>query len=430
MATIPGGAKVVFVSENTKTKERKDSLNNGKQEYFTMDDIRETLGVSSTEFIFVNSIDDLPDPVSNVITLAANVTYYFVNNLDLVGNRLVGGENTTLLGPSSENSSLTSTGLGVGVPLLTSEWTTPIRHITFKDVDTCFSFDGNTNTVALDWTGVNFNNIPNVGIINTCSNWIYSKGAFLSSQGLVFTGTVGTIGIDNSLFVGTGSAGNIIELDSSVNVTRRFRIIYSSFVAFGSTVGIHVDNATAVLPTEGYILDTVNFSGGSTYISGIPDTSNKALFINCVGIVNTSVNGQMYMQDNAAATTISDTTNFFKVSGATLASVDNDKYLHASNRLTNDAVIERKYRISCTLSFNAGNNNVCQFGFYDSKLGAIRTPSKIKATANSAGRAEAVTFECVVQHSQGDYLEIHARNTTVTTDITVTDMNVLVTEFI
>lgn len=387
-------------------------------------------GAISGDIVFVSSIDDLPTASGGVITLADNVTYFFTNDLDLNGARLVGGSDTTLIGGSSENCTITSTGLGVGVALFTTEWTTPIRHISFIDVDTAISINGVTNApVALDWTGVNFVNVPNVGTINTCDNWIYSKGAFINSKGLVFTGSVGTIGVDNSIFVGNGSAGNIIELDASCVVTRRFRIIYSSVVAFGSTVGIDVD-ASATIPTEGFILDTVNFSGGSTYLGGLDDTSNDSLFVRCVGIKNTSVNGQMYMQSNATATTIADTTNFVKVAGTTSASVDNSKYTHTNNRLTNNATIERKYLIQCTLSFNAGNNNVCEFGFYDSKLGAVRTPSRTKATANSAGRAESVTFNCVVNHSDSNYIEIHAKNTSSITDITVTDMNVVITEFI
>lgn len=379
--------------------------------------------------IFVRAKKDFGQAVNGVITLLDNYTYFITNDIDLEGARLVGGSDTTLIGGSSENCTLTSTGLNTGVALFTSAYTTPIRHISFTDVDTAIDIDGTARTVALDWTGVNFVNVPNIGTIDTPDNWIFSKGAFLSSEGLVFTGTVGTIGIDNSLFVGSGAAKNIIELDASCTVTRRFRIIYSSIVAFASTVGVDVD-LSATIPTEGFILDTVNFSGGGTYLGGLDNTSNDSLFINCVGITNTSVNGQMYMQGNATATTIVATNTFYKVAGTTTASADNEKYSHSSNRLTNDATIERKYLIQCSLSFNAGNNNVCEFGFYDSKLGAVRTPSRTKATANSAGRAESITFFCVVQHSSGDYIEIHCANTSSTTNITVTEMNVVITEFI
>jgi len=585
--------------------------------------------IASGDIVFVNDKTDLPTAVSNVITLGDNVTYYFTTTVDLTGDRLVGGENTVILGSSSENSRIKSTGLGVGVPLFYTEWTTPIRHVTFQDVDTALHIVGTVNPpVALDWTGVNYLNVPNIGLIDTCDNWIYSKGAILNSQNLQFSGTVGTVGVDNSIFVGTGSSGNILDILSTCTITRRFRLIYSSMVVFGSTVGINVD-ASATIPTEGYILDTINFSGGGTYLSGVTDDSNTTLFINCVGITNTSVNGQLYMQDNLTRTEITDTTSFTKILGTTFPSLDNSKYSHSNNRLTCLAEIERKYLIQCNLSYqindialslNEGfesgdfttnswvtvnhtinkwyvgtaqsktgtysayisndlgvsatynnstsqvshfykdftfsatstniilsfdwkcggengsgrtsydygtvviadtttsviagsevitaaastggngrigavtNNNkfnvnygtnpatewnnesidlsayagqtkrliftwkndssiginppmiidnisildtdpntdkdTCQFGFFDSKLGDIREPSKIKSTVSTVGKSENISTSCVVSHSNGDYIEMHVKNMSNTNDVFVTDMNLIITEIV
>jgi hypothetical protein len=420
------------------------NLDDNKRPYFkqlnlddTFDEIQDAVnsigggsGLSSGNIIFISSVTDLPVAVGGVITLLANVTYFIVSDIDLNGSRLVGASDTTLIGGSSENSTLTSTGLAVGVALFTTEWTTPIRYIAFKDVDTAININGITNApVALDWAGVNFVNVPNVGVINNTANFIFTKGAFLNSKGLRFTGSIGTVGIDTSIFVGDGSVGNIIELDASCIITRRFRIIYSSFVNFGSTMAINV-NLNATIPTESYILDTINFSGGGTYLTGVMQTSNDALFKSCVGINNTAVNGQLYMQDNVTATVIANTTNFTKILGTTTASVDNSKFTHTNNRLTCDAIISRKYLIQCSLSFSAGNANVCEFGFYDSILGGIRVPSKTKTTANAAGRAENITFFCVVNMNINDYIEIHTRNTSTVTNITVDQMNFTITEII
>jgi hypothetical protein len=376
----------------------------------------------------INEIEyNLPASVGGVVTLVAGKTYLLSEPIDLLGDRIVTAGVCNLFGTSSETASITSTGLGVGVPLITSDFTIVLESITIKNVDTAIAIDGNVNLVALDWRNVNFENVPNVGVINTCDNFIFDTGAFLGSQGLRFTGTVGTIGINNSLFRGLGSAGNIIELDASCTITRRFRIIYSSVVAFGSTVGVDV-NTSATIPIEAYILDTVNFSGGSSYLSGVDNTNNKALFVNCVGITNTAVNGQLFMQNNATATTISNTSDFFKIEGTTTASPDNAKFTHSDNRLTCDAVIQRKYLIQCTLSFAAGATNVCEFGFYDSQLANVRTPSRTKATANAGGRAENVNFVCVVSMKQGDFLEVWAKNTSATTNITVDQLNFVITE--
>jgi hypothetical protein len=375
---------------------------------------------------FINSIDDFPAAISSVITLSSNVTYFICSEIDLVGSRLVGGQDTTIIGGSSENCRIKSTGLSAATALISSAWSLPMRNITIEH-GTALNLDATANAnQALDWFGVNFTDCAIIGTVKNYSNFVMNDSAFLNSQGLTFDGSFGTIAFGNTLF-DNRTSGTAITLPATTTITRRFRIIYSSFVCLSGETGINV-NASATIPEEKYILDTVNFSGGGTYLTGVTNTSNKALFVACVGITNTNVNGQLYMQNNATVTTVASANVFYKVLGTTTASADNQKYLHSNNRLTNDAIIPRKFLIQCNLSFTSGSNNVCQFGFYDSVLAAVRTPSKTKSTSNGSGRAESVTFNCVVTHKQGDYLEIHAANTTGLNNITVTDMNFVITE--
>jgi hypothetical protein len=375
-------------------------------------------------FIFVNSLNDLPNPSGGVITLLANTTYFICTEIDLDGDRLVCGANTTIIGGSSENCRIKSTGL-TGTALITSVYSLPLRNITIE-ADIALDLDGDGTTTALDWFGVNFTDCGSVGTIKDYTNFIMADSAFLNSGDLTFDGTIGTIGISQCLF-DCSATNTVFILPATLTITRRFRVIYSSFVIGSGETGINV-NASATIPTESYILDTVNFSGAGTYLAGLDHTSNDSLFINCKGITNSAVNGQLYMQGNATATTVSATNTFYKVAGTTTASADNSKFSHSNNRLTCDAVISRKYLIQANLSFTAGNNNVCEFGFYDSQLVGMRTPSKTKSTANGAGRAEGVTFFCVLQMSSGDFLEIHAANTSAITNITVEQLNFVITE--
>jgi hypothetical protein len=380
--------------------------------------------LSNGEIIFVSTPSDLPTPVSNVITLADNITYFFTAEVDLLGDRLVCGENTTIIGGSSENCRIKSTGL-TGTALITSVYSLPIRNITIE-ADVALNLDGDGTTTALDWFGVNFTDCNTVGTIKDYSNFIMADSAFLNSGGLTFDGTIGTVGMSQCLFDVNGTNTAFI-LPSTLTITRRFRIIYSSFVVTSGQTGIDV-NASATIPTESYILDTVNFAGGGTYLTNVDHTSNDALFSSCVGITNTAVNGQLYMQGNATATTVGATNTFYKVAGTTTASADNSKFSHSNNRLTCDATINRKYLIQATLDFTAGNGNICEFGFYDSQLAGIRTPSRTKSTANASGRAESITFFCVTNMDSGDYMEVHCANTSATTNITVENLNFVITE--
>ena len=379
------------------------------------------------EFVYVSTKADLPSPVGGVITLGDNVTYFFVDTIDLLGDRLVGGQNTTILGTSSENARIKSTGL-VGTALLTSQWTTPIRHITFE-ADIALDLDATANAnQALDWYGVNFTDCGTVGLIKNYGNFVINSTAFLNSAGLTFDGTIGTIAIANTLL--SGSFGNdLITFASTLTVTRRFRQIFSSVIPVGSAAAAYRVQAGAIIPNEAFILFECNFTAaaGSTILDGLSVDSNTVLIKGCVGIDNTAVNGQMYMTENVTSTVISTANTFVKVAGVTTPSPDNQKYLHANNRLTCDAIRPRKYLIQVTLSYIGTNGNEYEFGFYDSKLGDIRTPSRIHSTAGS-NRIESMHTACVVEHSQGDYIEIWAANRNNTNNLIVEDLNCIITE--
>ncbi len=397
-----------------------------KQEY---DDILSDIaalyaggGITLTGLVFVDDLSKLPTPVLGVITLAANTCYYFTTHIDLLGSRLECAGTVCILGTSSETASVSSTGLVL--PLITTNYTLDIRNISFT-ANTVFDIDG-LGTAALDWTAVNFVDCQNIGLIQNFTNFVYDKGAFLNSSGLIFDGTAATIAINNSLLSGQTSS-TIVEVYPTAVISRRFRITYSSIVVPSGSIGIKFDNSTSV-PTESYILDTVNFSGVGTYLQGVTNTSNKTLFIECKGIPNTAVNGQMYMQNNAIATTITNTTNFFKVAGITIPNPSNEKYSHSNNRLINDAVIERRFFVTATLSFAAGTGNVVQFAFYNSVGAAIMIESITSSTANASGRAESIQIQALISHKQGDFIEVWCRNTSATINVTVENLNVIIIE--
>lgn len=381
--------------------------------------------VPGPELVFVSDLSDLPSPVSGVITLVANATYFFTKTVDLAGSRLVASQNTTILGTSSENARIKSTGL-VGSPLISSAWTMPMRNITIE-ADTALDLDASgTPDQALDWFGVNFTNCATVGTIANYGNVIFTDCALLSSANLTFDGTINTVGINSSLMAGIAGQTTIIA-PATATIVRRLRIIYSAISTPATGTGIDF-SASASVPAEGYILDSCNFSGAGTYLAGLTSTSDKALFVNNVGITNTSANGQMYMHGNATATTVAAANTYYKVAGTTTAGANNSKFTHTSNRLTYSGSVSRRFLVICTLSFNSGNNNACRFGLYASASASVRTESKVLATADLAGRAENVTFQDVIEMQNADYIEVHCENTSAATDITVSDMNVTITQ--
>jgi predicted RecA/RadA family phage recombinase len=380
--------------------------------------------------VIVRSKYDFPKPVAGVHTLGNGMSYFICGNVDLEGGRLETSGHTTIFGTSSETSSLTSTGLGTGVALITSEYTLAMQFLTLKDVDTVFDIDGTGNNVALDWTGVNVENVPNIGIIKNFGNFVYTKGAFLNAQGLVFDGTFDTAAFNFSLLQGTGSAGDIIRVPATATINRRFRIVYGPVIAIDNTVGLNI-SASATIPTEGYILDNVSFSGNGTYLSGVQFDSNTALFRECTGIENSYAEIFAYMQDNAVATVITNTNPYYQIAGTLLEAAGNSKFeVNVNNEIVCKSKVSRRYKVFVSLSFTAGATNICEFAIYSSLGGVVglRTISKIKATANTAGRDENVGFFDTMQMQENDFIRIHVRNTSALTNVVVEQLKVLITQ--
>jgi hypothetical protein len=372
--------------------------------------------------VFVKTKMDFPAAVNGVITLGDNITYFIVDDVDLEGARLVAGVNTTIIGGSSENCFLRSTGLASNVALITSSWSLPMRNFSITH-GTALNLNGGANqaTVALDWFGVNFTNCASVGTISNYSNFIMSDCALLSSANMTFDGTIGTVGFVNCLF--SGIAGQtILNFPSTLIITRRIRAIYSSFVAFGGATAIFV-SPIAVIPVEAYVLDTINFSGGATYTGGLDYTSNTAFFSNCKGIVNSSAIAQMHFNNNATVTAVGGANNFVKVAGTTIPNAINQKFTHTNNRLTYSGGINRSFKIGAVTSVAANNAQIVSVRI--AKNGVPLSDSESQVTMSANGRFENLKCQTIIEMTTDDYVELFLSNS-ANTNVTAPELNVII----
>ncbi len=382
------------------------------------------LKLPDPEFVFVNSKTDLPAAVSGVITLVDNITYFITKTIDLTGDRLVAGINTTIIGGSSENCFLISTGLDANTALITSNWSLPMRHISITH-GTALNLDATGNsTAALDWLGVNFTNCAIVGTIKSYSNFIMSDCALLNSANMTFDGSIGTVGFVNSLF--SGIAGQTtLNFPSTLTITRRIRAIYSSFVAFGGATAIFVD-PSATIPVESYILDTINFSGGATYTGGVTYTDNKAFFSNCKGVVNSSAIGQMYYTNNTTQNTIATQGIFEKILGTTTASAINQKFDHTANRLTYTGGLARSFKVTASASAQSITTQNAIILVRIAKNGTTIAESESQATTSNTARNENFFSQAIVEMTTNDFIEIFIANGTSALNLLTTELNVVI----
>lgn len=380
---------------------------------------------TTDKLVFVDSASDLPAPVSGVITLAADTTYFFLQHIDLGGDRIAcPAASVAIVGTSSETASITSTGLGASTALITATRTLVLQNITFKDVGTCFDIDGTGGTnVALDWQAFNISNVTTIGTIQNIDNNIWTTCAILDSGGLTYTGDVATVAFNNSIIsVKAGTTG--VYFDTNAVVSRRFRIIYTAIVAGDPTATALDVSASATIPDESYILDTVNFAGAGTYNKDLDHTSNKTLFVNCIGITNSREVAYYYMNGNTTATVVSASAVEYKIAGTTTNSSQTSKFTHTDNRATYSGARTRAFTVRANCSLNSGNNR--QIGVYIAKNGTVLVETEIYSTTNGSGRVENINVQGVVTLETGDYIEIWTENLTNTGNITVSDLNVII----
>ena len=380
-----------------------------------------TVGALPPSVVFVDALSDLPAPSAGVITLVAGRTYWFTETVDLVGSRLVAPHNTVILGSSSENSRIQSTGL-VGTALITGTGSLPMRGITIE-ADVALALDSSgTATGALDWYGVNFTDCATVGTIANYSNVIWTDCALLNSANLTLDGSTGTVGFGSCIF--SGRAGQTtINVPSTATFTRRLRWIYCAHVATSGGTAINV-STSASLPVEGYILDTCNFSGGATYVAGVQHDDNKSLFVNNRGVDNSAALAQFYMTDNVVVTNVISSGVPLKIAGSTTANSINQKFSHTDNRITYTGALGRDFLVSATVTITgatAGN----QIGLYIAKNGSTLPESEVYITANASGRAEGGKVQTITPLVTNDYLEMWVENASSSADITVGFMNVI-----
>lgn len=382
--------------------------------------------LSTPYWVFVSSLADLPTAVGGVITLFDGVTYVFTTQVDLAGARIVAGINTTILGGSSESCRILSTGL-VGSALITSQWSLPMRNVSLE-ADIALDLDAAANpNSALDWFGVNFVNCGSVGTIANYSTVNLSDCSITDSGGVTFDGTINTVSFSQcSLKPAIGSAA--VTVAATANIVRRLIIIYSSFSVLAAATGISVPVVGAIAQPESFILDSVDFSGAGTYLTGITQANNEALFVGCTGVQNSAAVASYFMVGNAVATNLTNQGQFYKVAGATAAGIGGSQFSVSNNRATFIGARTGIFKMQAVMTITDGNNQNVSLRF---AVNGVTIPSTQSDTnTDTGGRSQNVTVQGIATLSTGQYVELWAaNNSSPAATLTAVDLNVIVSRF-
>lgn len=377
-----------------------------------------------TNLVTVTALADFPAPVAGVITLAANTCYQVTAYIDMLGNRIVGGTNSSMVGFSPDSSGLFFTAAGDGSPKISSTTSLDMRYLTLSaPVGTLLDLnDGSSG--SLGWYGMRIFDTPTIGAIQNYANIVTRDCQFVNSANLTLTGTIASFVSETSLW-DCRAGQTLITLPASAIITRRVRFLYCAFVVASGETGINFSSSASV-GDESYILDNVNFSGGGTYLAGLDHTSNKASFFRCVGITNSNAICSYYMLANATATVISSAGTFVKVAGTTSPGSLNQKFTTAvTNRAVYAGSVQDAFRVVGFATMTSGNNQTLRLQIAKNGVPIPDSTARFKTTGS--GDASCIGCQSFVTLAPGDYVELWATNDTAANNITVTDLSLTVT---
>jgi hypothetical protein len=127
-----------------------------------------------------------------------------------------------------------------------------------------------------------------------------------------------------------------------------------------------------------------------------------------------------------SVTDIDDADVWYKLNTDTVFGFSRNGLVHANNRLTYTGDSEKIFQAEGIISLSSGNNNSIRAAFF--KNGDLWPCSEQDVVTDAGGRLTAVPFHCLINLSNGDYIEVWVKNVNTTNDITIDNINVILTE--
>lgn len=381
----------------------------------------EGLSINS-KIIYVNEVKDFPTEIAGVITLENDVLYHITTNIDLLGSRILCGNKTILQGNSADTCSIKSTGLGAGIPLISSTNSFTCRNLNFNSVDTCFSMLASVpNTFNLVMESTSITGVSNIGLFKNYNLFSFFRCLISSSANLIIDETMTIVQFDTTTFLNFANQ-TVIKVLSTCTISVKLKVTECNFGISGTGVGIDV-HVGASIPGSSYYMSNCFFKfGSSTFLTGIDFNDSRSIFFKNYGITNSRTIGSYFLSSGASTPLVINV--FSKILGTTSPSSLNSKFSHTDNKLTYTGDITETFLVFYSV------------GLFGTDFDIINT-SVFKNGSQLAGSLAIVsvinTFNLVISASwsvelkTNDYIEIYAKNTSGSNAITVNQLTVNIT---
>lgn len=126
-----------------------------------------------------------------------------------------------------------------------------------------------------------------------------------------------------------------------------------------------------------------------------------------------------------SVTDITTAATWIKLNTVTTQGFFNNGLIHTNNRVTNSSN-KKIVQLEGIASLSSGNNNEIHVAFFKNNI--IVPCSEQSTVTSSGGKKDAIPFQCVVELDTNDYVEVWVKNETSTSNVTLTNINVIIKE--
>ena len=128
---------------------------------------------------------------------------------------------------------------------------------------------------------------------------------------------------------------------------------------------------------------------------------------------------------SASVTDIVTEDTWVKLNTNTTSLFSRDGLVHTNNRVTNTGG-KKVFKIEGIISVASGNNNEIHTAFFKNEV--LHPCSEQSTVTNSGNKVNALPFHCLIELDTNDFIEVYVKNKLNTTDITLGNVNLIVTE--
>lgn len=384
------------------------------------DNFDELYGVPQpTKLVVVNSVSDLPTPVSGQITLADSTNYLIGNDINIGTDVIIMGQDTVFEG--LDENVVTVTYGGTGVMFTAVDKSCRLKGFcasctsgTFLNASNTGGNEGTSN-VIVDNIDVRCSTLGSIGNLNILAVF---RCAFneISTQGFSFTGALGNAITFNDITINQ-QAGSFLNLGSATFIS--FEVVNYLMVGAGGTTFLSGAAASANLRTGGLgRISRGRNLGSETVLSGITEDDDKWQFSLNDKLRDTRSDGLLSMQGNATATTITTPGTYVKVAGTWVVGPVSQFAGTTGGRLTYNGIKSIRVPITASISVEptSGTNKVIALRIAKNGTTIANSQISVKADSGSPLNMSSPWQETLVP---GDYIEVFVTNSSDTTSVLV-----------